>query len=96
MLLASGVINTAVRYAFPLSGGSIKTARTSDSWYGAGAWLCLRFPFPKNNLPVGSSALGSLYGGSTSEAIVPHLDFENMTYSSDGKRGFNKAVHQKI
>jgi len=92
ILTALGVLGTAVRYSFPLAtGGGIATARTSDSWYGAGVWLCLRFPFPKNNLPAGSSALGSLYGGSTSEEIVPHLDFENMTYTSDGKRGFNQG-----
>tara|TARA_R110000851_G_scaffold302607_2_gene459478 strand:+ start:622 stop:3435 length:2814 start_codon:yes stop_codon:yes gene_type:complete len=94
---ATGPVGQAVKWIFPLNdaGTAIQTPRTnSTDWYQAGAWLCLRFPFPKNTFGSGlsSSELGINYGGSTSENKVPFLDFQNMTYSHDGKRGFNQGV----
>jgi len=70
------------------------TTRNTEGWYSAGAWLNLRFPFPKNSIPSGVTAteMGSLYGGSTSTSLVPYLDMQNMTYSADGKKGFNQGV----
>ena len=90
-------INQALSFLFPLNdaGTSIKTPRvTTNDWYNAGAWLCLRFPFPKNTYGSGlaNTELGSVYGGSTTNDIVPFLDFQNMTYTHDGKKGFNQGV----
>jgi len=70
------------------------TVRNTADWYSAGAWLNLRFPFPKNSLPSGisSTQLGYFYGGKTSTSLVPHLDMQNMTYSTDGKKGFNQGT----
>lgn len=62
--------------------------RNAVDWYKAGAWLCMRFPFPRTSYG-GAGNVGSLYGGSTSTNIVPFLDTQNMHLLSDGKRGFN-------
>lgn len=89
-----GAVVSAVRYSWPLkANGAINTPRVSDSWYSAGAWLCLRFPFPKLSLSNPTVPVGELYGGGTASGqdIVPHFDFENMTYTSDGKKGFNQG-----
>ena len=64
----------------------------TKSWYSAGAWLCLRFPFPKMKWDSSVGNVGSLYGGSKSTSLVPHLDMQNMTYTSDGKKGFNQGA----
>ena len=62
--------------------------RNTVDWYKAGAWLCLRFPIPRNSFG-GAGAVGELYGGSTSTNIVPYLDAQNMHLTSGGRRGFN-------
>jgi hypothetical protein len=86
------IYNAVTRFAWPTTGGTITTPRNTTSWYSAGAWLCLRFPFPKNRFGLGvGEDIGYWYGGSTSTNIVPQLDFQNMTYSHDGKRGFNQG-----
>tara|TARA_R110000824_G_scaffold320473_2_gene507459 strand:+ start:310 stop:3108 length:2799 start_codon:yes stop_codon:yes gene_type:complete len=90
-------IGTAVSWTYPLNPttGAIKTSRVAtNDWYNAGAWLCLRFPFPKNTFGSGLSntELGSVYGGSTTNYKVPFVDFQNMTYTHDGKKGFNQGV----
>lgn len=89
-------LNQGLSWLFPLdSSGAIKTSRVATTdWYKAGAWLCLRFPFPKNTYGSGlaNNELGSVYGGSTTNDIVPFLDFGNMTYSADGKKGFNQGL----
>ena len=93
---AAGPIASFVNYAWKiLSNGNIETPRTtSNGWYKAGAWLCLRFPFPKNTFgSLPATSLGLLYGGGTGtgQDIVPHFDFQNMTYSANGKKGFNRG-----
>jgi hypothetical protein len=62
--------------------------RNSSDWYSAGAWLSFRWPFPKTTYNGGGS-VGDVYGGSTITNIVSHLDAQNMTYTANGKRGFN-------
>ena len=95
--VVSGVIKL-LNYVWKLNpaGSAINTARNTNSWYSAGAWLCLRFPFPKVKWSSSSPTVpdvGSLYGGglASGQDIVPHLDFQNMTYSADGKKGFNEG-----
>jgi hypothetical protein len=93
-------INQVLSWVFPVdSTGAIKTPRqasgqANNDWYNAGGWLCLRFPFPKNTYGSGlaNNELGSVYGGSTTNDIVPFLDFQNMTYTHDGKKGFNQGI----
>ena len=87
-----------IRHVWKVLSGSAVTARqVNNSWYSAGAWLCLRFPFPKLSYGGTTSnpteTVGGLYGGdiASGQEIVPHLDFENMTYSADGKKGFNQG-----
>ena len=85
--------STSINYLF-YGWTAATTTRNTESWYSAGAWLNLRFPFPKNSLPSGisSTQLGYWYGGKTSTSLVPHLDMQNMTYSADGKKGFNQGA----
>ena len=97
IMVATGVVGAAVTYAWKtLSNGNSSTPRVaSNDWYNAGAWLCLRFPFPKNTFgSLPASALGLIYGGGTGsgQEIVPHFDFQNMTYSANGKKGFNRGA----
>jgi len=60
------------------------------NYYKSGAWLCFRFPFPKNKHNDSTLNVGELYGGNTTYGIVPYLDFNNMHQSHDGRRGFNQ------
>ena len=85
------VIGRATGLAYLFYDWSEETHDTK-SWYSAGAWLCLRFPFPKMKWDSSVGNVGSLYGGSKSTSLVPHLDMQNMTYTSDGKKGFNQGV----
>ena len=85
------LIGRATGLAYLFYDWSEETHDTKD-WYSAGAWLCLRFPFPKIKWDSSVGNVGSLYGGSKSTALVPHLDMQNMTYSSDGKKGFNQGA----
>ena len=96
ILDALGVVGSFVKYAWKTVNGTATTARVSDSWYSAGAWFCLRFPFPKVKWSSSNPTVpdvGSIYGGgiASGQDIVPHLDFQNMTYTADGKKGFNEG-----
>ena len=81
---ALGVLGQLIQAVFPPTG----TEHSSKDWYSAGAWLSLRWPFPKNIYNTTGSP-GDVYGGSTSTNIVPSLDIQNMTYTANGKRGWN-------
>ena len=63
-------------------------------YYKAGAWLTLRFPLPVNtfNYTAGTHSVGEAYGGTATTKAPTTVDIQNMTYSHDGKRGFNNGV----
>ena len=68
-------------------GGSVKNTR---DWYSIGAWLNIRFPFPRSTYNSGGG-VGDIYGGNPNQNIVPYLDTQNMTFSSGGLKGFNNG-----
>lgn len=81
----SAIIQSIANIKWPSS-----SSRDLVDWYKAGAWLGIRFPFPRNS-NGGAGAVGETHGGSTSTNIVPFLDVQNMDYLSDGTRGFNQG-----
>ena len=88
---ATGPIGSLLNWVWPkVSGGNGTTKSTAD-WYSAGAWLSMRFPFPRSSFNSGD-AVGSMYGGTASGNIVPYLDTQNMSFSRGGLFGFNNGV----
>ena len=73
-----------------VTGGNGST-KSTDDWYSAGAWLSMRFPFPRSSF-VSGPAVGSLYGGTSGGNIVPYLDAQNMSFSRGGLFGYNNGV----
>lgn len=65
--------------------------RTNTDWYKSGAWLNIRIPLPINTMNGITEAVGELYGGTSSIKAPTTIDAQNMTYSHDGKRGFNQG-----
>lgn len=66
-----------------------------------GAWLNFAFPFPISTYNSISEGVGDIYGGGTNEKAtrVTHpslLDTENMTWTSDGKIGFNHSTSEEL
>lgn len=84
----TGVGGTLLNMVWPSGGGN----RDSADWYSAGAWLSFRWPFPKNSYNIVGGSTGDIYGGSTTTNIVPSVDSQNMTYTANGKRGFNHGT----
>jgi hypothetical protein len=67
-------------------------ARNTSGWYEAGAWLGIRFPFPKNDLNSISENVGDIYGGGKQGTTVKEpsaIDAQNMHFTHNGFRGFN-------
>lgn len=90
VLSSMGTVGAFFNYVWPLvsGGGSDKSTR---DWYSVGAWLTLRFPFPRSSFNMAGS-VGSLLGGTTTTNIVPQLDTQNMTYDFEtGLKGFNNG-----
>lgn len=67
--------------------------RTTADYFRGGAWLVLRWPFPKNTYNTISENLGQIYGGTSSTKAPTFIDAENMTYTHDGKRGLNFGLN---
>ena len=81
-------VTTSIQYIWPAADGT--NDRNTRDWYSAGAWLSMRFPFPRSSFNMAGS-VGSVYGGTTSTNIVPYLDTQNMTYTTGGLQGFNQG-----
>ncbi len=80
----------------PLSIWSQNTfnARTFASYYRTGAWLGIRFPFPKNTYNSITEDVGEIYGGGSQGTTVKEpsaIDAQNMHFTHNGYRGFNTA-----
>ena len=68
--------------------------RTSAEYYRSGAWLTIRFPFPKNTYNSITEDVGEIYGGGVQGTTVKEpsaIDAQNMHFTHDGYRGFNTA-----
>jgi hypothetical protein len=92
--ISSTMMNNALT---DIIGDSISTtASVKNNYYSSGAWLNFRLPFPVNTLNSSSTAIGALYGGSTSTAKVPYLDLANNTYTHDGKLGYNEESSEDL
>ena len=66
-----------------------------------GAWLNFGFPFPVSTYHGISEGVGDIYGGGTNEqaSLVTQpslLDTQNMTWTSDGKIGFNHTTSEEL
>ena len=46
------------------------STRTDSNYFEAGAWLCLRWPFPKNTYNSISENLGQIYGGGAADWVT--------------------------
>jgi len=66
--------------------------RTGKDYFQAGAWLGIRFPFPRNDINGGATNPGSIYGGGSQGTLVKEpsgIDAQNMHFTHNGFRGFN-------
>jgi len=66
-----------------------------------GAWLNFAFPFPMSSYNSISEGVGDIYGGGTNEqsnnlTYPGTLDTQNMSYTSDGKIGFNHSTSEEL
>jgi hypothetical protein len=68
-----------------------------------GAWLNFGFPFPVSKYNGISEEVGDIYGGGTNEdnaganmTMPSVLDTQNMTWTSDGKIGFNHTTSEEL
>ena len=67
--------------------------------YKKGAWLNFSFPYPINTFNSITEGVGDLYGGGTNEddpTQPSYLDTENMSWTSDGKLGFNHSTSEEL
>ena len=77
----------------PLTG--LVVGGNTPNYYKAGAWLCLRFPFPHNTLN-GVSPLGYLYGNNASLKEPVTVDANNMHLTHSGFRDFNNSEAEDL
>jgi len=73
----------------------------SDADLKKGAWLNFGFPFPVSTYNSISEGVGDIYGSGTNEksTLVTQpsvLDTQNLTWTSDGKLGFNHSTSQEL
>jgi len=66
-----------------------------------GAWLNFAFPFPMSTYNGIGEGVGDIYGGGTNEqptglTYPSTLDTQNMSYTSDGKLGFNHSTSEEL
>lgn len=74
---------------------------TSTADTKKGAWLNFGFPFPVSTYNTIGEGVGDIYGGGTNEqaSLVTQpsvLDIQNMTWTSDGRIGFNHATSEEL
>ena len=88
-----------VCYEFGNAGNAIITS-TGDS--KKGAWLNFGFPFPLSTYNNIGQTVGDIYGGGTNENTTTGitypaiLDTQNMSWTSDGKIGFNHSTSEEL
>lgn len=73
----------------------LENTRQNSNYYQSGAWLNIRFPFPRNTLNGISETVGDIYGGGTLGTTVKAptaIDTQNMHYTHDGLRGWTKGI----
>jgi hypothetical protein len=95
-------IRSAVEVCYEFDGSSIVQdfiGSTADT--KKGAWLNFGFPFPISTYNSIGEGLGDIYGGGTNEKsdfiTQPSLlDAQNMTWTSDGKIGFNHTTSEEL
>jgi hypothetical protein len=67
-----------------------------------GAWLNFGFPFPLSTYNNIGETVGDIYGGGTNENTTTGitypgvLDTQNMSWTSDGKIGFNHSTSEEL
>ena len=67
-----------------------------------GAWLNFGFPFPLSTYNGIGETVGDIYGGGTNENTTTGitypgvLDTQNMSWTSDGKIGFNHSTSEEL
>ena len=69
-------------------------ARTSAAYYKSGAWLGVRWPFPRYDYGISGMNVGDIYGGGLQGTAVKEpsaIDTQNMHLTHNGYRGFNTA-----
>ena len=74
-------------------------ARTFAGYYKSGAWMGIRFPFPKNDLNGITEDTGELYGGGSQGTTVKEptgIDTQNMHLTHNGYRGFNTGSNDSL
>jgi hypothetical protein len=89
-------INSALEVVYKF--GVVDNNPQSASDYRKGAWLNFGFPYPMTSFK-GSEGVGDLYGGGTNATDPPRasvLDVENMTWTHDGKQGFNNSSSEDL
>jgi len=96
--LAGAVFSENIRSAIEVvyKFGVIDKEPTTAAGYKKGAWLGFAFPFPISKFNGISEKVGELWGGGTNLPVsgaedTSFLDMQNMTYTHDGKVGFNQG-----
>ena len=79
--------------------GNVFVSSSADA--KKGAWINFAFPFPLSSYNGISEGVGDIYGGGTNEGsngiTEPSLlDTQNMTWTSDGKIGFNHTTSEEL
>tara|TARA_R110002167_G_C12695958_1_gene652896 strand:- start:593 stop:3670 length:3078 start_codon:yes stop_codon:yes gene_type:complete len=90
-------INSAIEAVYKF--GVIDNNPKSQADFRKGLWLNFAFPFPMNSFHGIQEGVGDLYGGGTNESIPPranYLDTENMTWTHDGRQGFNNESTEDL
>ena len=88
-----------VCYAFGIV-DQIKSLTAVDT--KKGAWLTFGFPFPVSTYNSISEGVGDIYGAGTNEQSTTEvtrpstIDTQNMTWTSDGKTGFNHTTSEEL
>jgi hypothetical protein len=84
----NSAIKVSYRYTPILFNNIVTSFYTDESFYKAGAWYCLRFPYPystHNSVPT----LGSLWGNNATKKDPVTIDSKNMHFTHSGLNGFN-------
>jgi hypothetical protein len=90
-------INSAIEVVYKF--GVIDNNPKSQADFRKGLWLNFALPFPMNSFNAITEGVGDLYGGGTNESTPPranYLDTENMTWTHDGKQGFNNDSSEDL
>ena len=81
-----------VRYRYnPLSFNQLVTSfLTDENFYKAGAWYCLRFPYPFST-HNSVATKGLLYGNNATKKDPVTIDSKNMHFTHSGNVGYNNS-----